>query len=131
VDGKFVRQTGGRGQYGHVVINLTPQEPGVGYEFDDMIKGGAIPREYISSVDKGIQEALESGIIAGYPVVDVKVELIDGSYHDVDSSEMAFKVAGSMAIKNGLKKASPQLLEPVMDVEVVTPEDFMGDVMGD
>jgi elongation factor G len=131
VDGKFVRQTGGRGQYGHVVINLTPQEPGVGYEFDDQIKGGAIPREYISSVDKGIKEALESGIIAGYPVVDVKVELIDGSYHDVDSSEMAFKIAGSMAIKNGLKKASPQLLEPVMDVEVVTPEEFMGDVIGD
>jgi len=131
VEGKFVRQTGGRGQYGHVVINVVPQEPGAGYEFDNKIVGGVVPREYIPAVDKGIQEALESGILAGYPVVDIKVELIDGSYHDVDSSEMAFKVAGSMAIKDGLRRAKPQLLEPVMAVEVVTPEEFMGDVMGD
>jgi len=131
VDMKFARQTGGRGQYGHVVINVVPQQPGVGYEFDSRIVGGSIPREYIPAVDKGIQEALESGILAGYPVVDVKVELVDGSYHEVDSSEMAFKVAGSMAIKEGLRKASPKLLEPMMAVEVVTPEEFMGDVMGD
>jgi elongation factor G len=131
VDMKFARQTGGRGQYGHVVINVVPQQPGVGYEFDSKIVGGSIPREYIPAVDKGIQEALESGILAGYPVVDVKVELVDGSYHEVDSSEMAFKVAGSMAIKEGLRKASPKLLEPMMAVEVVTPEEFMGDVMGD
>jgi len=131
VEGKFVRQTGGRGQYGHVVINVVPQEPGAGYEFDNKIVGGVVPREYIPAVDKGIQEALESGILAGYPVVDIKVELIDGSYHDVDSSEMAFKIAGSMAIKDGLRRAKPQLLEPVMAVEVVTPEEFMGDVMGD
>jgi elongation factor G len=131
VEGKFVRQTGGRGQFGHVIINVIPQKPGEGYEFDNKIVGGAVPKEYIGSVDKGIQEALESGILAGYPVVDVKVELVDGSYHDVDSSEMAFKVAGSMAIKEGLRKAKPQLLEPMMAVEVVTPEEFMGDVMGD
>jgi elongation factor G len=131
VDMKFARQTGGRGQYGHVVINVVPQKPGDGYEFDNKIVGGAIPREFIPAVDKGIQEALESGVLAGYPVVDVKVELVDGSYHEVDSSEMAFKVAGSMAIKEGLRKSSPKLLEPMMAVEVVTPEDFMGDVMGD
>jgi elongation factor G len=131
VDMKFARQTGGRGQYGHVVINVVPQKPGDGYEFDNKIVGGAIPREFIPAVDKGIQEALQSGVLAGYPVVDVKVELVDGSYHEVDSSEMAFKVAGSMAIKEGLRKASPKLLEPMMAVEVVTPEDFMGDVMGD
>ncbi len=131
VDVKFARQTGGRGQYGHVVINVVPQEAGVGYEFDSKIVGGSIPKEYVPSVDKGIQEALESGVLAGYPVVDVKVELVDGSYHEVDSSEMAFKVAGSMAIKEGLRKANPRLLEPMMAVEVVTPEDFMGDVMGD
>ncbi len=128
---KFVRQTGGRGQYGHVVINVTPQEPGAGYVFENKIVGGVIPREYIPAVDKGIQEALTSGVMAGYPVVDLKIELVDGSYHEVDSSEMAFKIAGSMAIKDALRKSSPVLLEPVMDVEVTTPEEFMGDVMGD
>ncbi|MDZ4179117.1 MAG: elongation factor G, partial [Coriobacteriia bacterium] len=131
VDMKFARQTGGRGQYGHVVINVVPQAPGDGYVFESKIVGGAIPKEYIPAVDKGIQEAIGSGVLAGYPVVDVKVELVDGSYHDVDSSEMAFKIAGSMAIKEGLRKASPKLLEPMMAVEVVTPEDFMGDVIGD
>ncbi len=131
VDMKFSRQTGGRGQYGHVVINVLPQEPGAGYEFESKIVGGAIPKEYIPSVDKGIQEALGSGVLAGYPVVDVKVELIDGSYHEVDSSEMAFKIAGSMAIKEGLRKAGSVLLEPMMAVEVNTPEEFMGDVIGD
>ena len=131
IEGKFVRQTGGRGQFGHAVINLEPTEPGEGYEFLDKIVGGKIPREYISSVDLGIQEAMESGILAGYPVVDVRVYLVDGSYHDVDSSEMAFKVAGSMAFKNAMQRAKPKLLEPVMDVEVVTPEDYLGDVMGD
>ncbi len=129
IQGKFVRQTGGRGQYGDAVINAEPIE-GLGYEFVDKIVGGAIPKEYIPAVDLGIQEALESGILAGYPVVDVRVELVDGSYHDVDSSEAAFKVAGSMAIKEALKRAKPKLLEPVMAVEVVTPEDFLGDVMG-
>jgi len=131
VEGKFVRQTGGRGQYGHAVINMEPAEPGEGYEFLDKIVGGKIPREYISSVDLGIQEAMESGILAGYPVVDIRVYLVDGSYHDVDSSEMAFKVAGSMAFKNAMQRAKPKLLEPVMAVEVVTPEDYLGDVMGD
>ncbi|MEK6274133.1 MAG: elongation factor G [Actinomycetota bacterium] len=131
VEGKFVRQTGGRGQYGHAVINLEPAEPGEGYEFLDKIVGGKIPREYISSVDLGIQEAMESGILAGYPVVDIRVYLVDGSYHDVDSSEIAFKVAGSMAFKNAMQRAKPKLLEPVMAVEVVTPEDYLGDVMGD
>jgi elongation factor G len=131
VDMKFARQTGGRGQYGHVVINVVPQEPGDGYQFVSKIVGGAIPKEYVPSVDKGIQEALDSGVLAGYPVVDVKVELVDGSYHEVDSSEMAFKIAGSMAIKEGLRKAAPVILEPMMAVEVNTPEDFMGDVIGD
>jgi elongation factor G len=131
VQGKFVRQTGGRGQYGHVVINLEPAEPGEGYEFLDKITGGKIPREYIGPVDVGIQEAMESGILAGYPVVDVRVYLVDGSYHDVDSSEIAFKVAGSMAFKSAMQRAKPKLLEPVMAVEVVTPEDYLGDVMGD
>jgi elongation factor G len=130
-EGKFVRQSGGRGQYGHVKIRLTPLQPGNGYEFENAIVGGVVPREYISSVDKGIQESMESGVIAGYPVVDVKVTLFDGSYHEVDSSEMAFKVAGSMALKNATKAANPVLLEPLMNVEVVTPEDYMGDVMGD
>jgi len=129
--GRFVRQTGGRGQYGHAVINLEPSEPGEGYEFLDKIVGGKIPREYIPAVDLGIQQAMESGILAGYPIVDVRVELIDGSYHDVDSSEMAFKVAGSMAFKEAVKRAKPKLLEPVMAVEVVTPEEYLGDVMGD
>ena len=131
VDMKFARQSGGRGQYGHVVINVVPQQPGDGYSFDNKCVGGSIPKEFIGSVDKGIQESLGSGVLAGYPVVDIKVELIDGSYHEVDSSEMAFKIAGSMAIKEGLRKASPVLLEPMMAVEVVTPEDFMGDVIGD
>ena len=131
VEGKFVRQSGGRGQYGHVVINIEPMEPGGGFVFEDRVKGGVIPREFISSVEQGIKEALDSGVLAGYPVIDLKVELIDGSYHDVDSSEMAFKIAGSMAIKNGVKKSAPVLLEPVMDVEVVTPSDYMGDIIGD
>jgi elongation factor G len=130
VQGKFVRQTGGSGQYGDVVINVSPN-PGEGFEFDSKIKGGAIPTEFIPSIQKGIVEALASGIKAGYPMVDVKVELIDGSYHDVDSSEMAFKIAGSMAIQEGAKRAKPVLLEPVMQVEVVTPEEFLGDVIGD
>ncbi|MGW8268540.1 MAG: elongation factor G, partial [Longimicrobiales bacterium] len=131
VEGKFVRQTGGRGQYGHVVINIGPTEPGIGFLFEDKIVGGAIPREYISSVEQGIKEALTNGVLAGFPVIDVKVELIDGSYHDVDSSEMAFKIAGSMALKEGVRKSKPILLEPVMDVEVVTPSDYMGDLIGD
>jgi elongation factor G len=131
IEGKFVRQTGGRGQFGHVVINMEPADPGDGYEFMDKIVGGKVPREYIPSVDLGIQEAMESGILAGYPVVDLRVELVDGSYHDVDSSEMAFKVAGSMAFKSAMQRAKPKLLEPVMDVEVVTPEEYLGDVMGD
>ena len=130
-EGKFVRQSGGRGQYGHVWIRLEPREAGEGYEFVNAIVGGVVPREYIGAVDKGIQEQLQNGVIAGYPVVDVKVTLYDGSYHDVDSNEMAFKIAGSMAVKEGARKASPVLLEPMMDVEVVTPEDYMGDVMGD
>jgi elongation factor G len=130
VDGKFVRQTGGRGQYGHAVINLEPTPPGEGYEFVDKIVGGKIPKEYIPSIDLGIQEAMDSGVLAGYPVVDVKVELVEGSYHDVDSSEMAFKIAGSMAFKEAMKRAKPKLLEPMMAVEVVTPEDYLGDVMG-
>ena len=131
VEGRFVRQTGGRGQYGHAVINMEPTGPGDGYEFVDKIVGGKIPREYISSVDMGIQEAMESGVLAGYPVVDIRVELVDGSYHDVDSSEMAFKIAGSMAFKNAMQRAKPKLLEPIMAVEVVTPEEYLGDVMGD
>ena len=131
VEGKFVRQTGGRGQYGHVVINIAPADAGAGFVFEDKIVGGVIPREYISSVEAGMREALDNGVLAGYPVIDVKVELVDGSYHDVDSNEMAFKIAGSMAIKEGVRRASPVLLEPVMDVEVVTPEDYMGDIIGD
>ncbi len=130
-EGKFVRQSGGRGQYGHVKIKIEPQEPGAGYEFVNEIVGGVIPKEYIPSVDKGIQEQMENGVIAGYPVVDVKVTLFDGSFHEVDSSEMAFKIAGSMAFKEGAKKADPVVLEPIMKVEVVTPEDYMGDVVGD
>ncbi len=129
-EGKFVRQSGGRGQYGHAVIKLEKNEEGKGYEFVNAIVGGVVPKEYIPSIDKGIQEALQSGVIAGYPVVDVKVTLFDGSYHEVDSSEAAFKIAGSMAIKDALKKSDPVLLEPVMSVEVETPEQYMGDVMG-
>jgi elongation factor G len=131
VEERYVRQTGGRGQYGHVVIDVAPTGPGGGYEFIDKITGGVIPKEYIPAVDAGIQEALTSGILAGYPTVDVRVTLTYGSYHDVDSSEMAFKIAGSMAVKKGLRMADPVLLEPVMAVEVVTPEDYMGDVIGD
>ncbi len=131
VEGKFVRQSGGRGQYGHVVINIAPSGPGQGFVFEDKIVGGVIPREYIGPVEQGIKEAMENGVLAGYPMVDVKVELIDGSYHEVDSSEMAFKIAGSMALKEGARRAGPVLLEPIMDVEVVTPGDYMGDVMGD
>src|SRR6185503_18356797 len=130
IQGKFVRQTGGSGQYGDAVINLYPQEPGAGYVFEDKIVGGKIPKEYIPAVNAGIVEAMGSGILAGYPVVDVRVELIDGSYHDVDSSERAFKIAGSMAFKEALKRAKPKLLEPVMAVEVTTPEDYLGDVIG-
>jgi len=130
VQGRFVRQTGGSGQYGDAVINLHPQEPGAGYEFVDKIVGGKIPKEYIPAVNAGIQEAMGSGILAGYPVVDVKVELVDGSYHDVDSSERAFKIAGSMAFKEAMKRAKPRLLEPTMAVEVTTPEEYVGDVMG-
>ena len=131
VEGKFVRQTGGRGQYGHVVINLEPTESGHGFIFEDKIVGGAVPREYIGPVERGIKEALENGVLAGYPVVDVKVELVDGSSHEVDSSEMAFKIAGSIAFKEAAGRARPVLLEPIMDVEVVTPADYMGDVIGD
>jgi elongation factor G len=131
VETRYVRQTGGRGQYGHAVISLGPNKPGSGYEFANKIVGGVIPREYISSVDQGIQEAMSAGVLAGYPVVDISVELTYGSYHDVDSSEMAFKIAGSMAFKNAMQKAGPVLLEPVFQVEVTTPEDYMGDVIGD
>ena len=130
-EGKFVRQSGGRGQYGHVWLRLEPKEPGTGYEFVNAIVGGVIPKEYIPAVDKGIQEQLGNGVVAGFPVVDVKVTLFDGSYHDVDSSEMAFKIAGSMGFKEGARRARPVLLEPIMKVEVVTPEEYMGDVMGD
>jgi len=130
-EGKFVKQSGGRGQYGHVKIRLMPLEAGKGYEFDNQVVGGTVPKEYIGAVDKGIQDALQNGVIAGYPVVDVRVELYDGSYHEVDSNEMAFKVAGSMAFKNAANIANPVLLEPMMKVEVVTPEEYMGDVMGD
>ena len=130
-EGKFVRQSGGRGQYGHVWLRLEPQEPGAGYEFVNAIVGGVVPREYVPAVDKGVQEQMEKGVLAGYPVVDVKVTIFDGSYHEVDSSEMAFKIAGSMGFKEGALKAGAVLLEPIMKVEVVTPEDYMGDVMGD
>ena len=130
-EGKFVRQSGGKGQYGHVYLNIEPRDSGAGYEFVDAIVGGAVPKEYISSVDRGIQEQLQNGVVAGFQVVDVKVTLFDGSYHDVDSSEMAFKIAASIAFRDGTQKANPILLEPIMSVEVVTPEDYMGDVMGD
>jgi elongation factor G len=131
VEGKFIRQSGGKGQYGHVVINVMPGEVGHGFVFEDKIVGGVVPREYIGPVEQGIKEALENGILAGYPMVDVKVELVYGSYHDVDSSEMAFKIAGSMAVKDGTARAHPVLLEPMMKVEVVSPEQYMGDVLGD
>jgi elongation factor G len=131
VEGKFIRQSGGKGQYGHVVIHLEPAEAGAGFLFEDKIVGGVIPREFIKPVEAGIREALESGVLAGYPMVDVKATLVFGSYHDVDSSEMAFKIAGSMAVKEAARMAQAVLLEPVMEVEVVTPSDFLGDVIGD
>jgi elongation factor G len=131
VEGKFIRQSGGRGQYGHVVIHLEPGKTGTGFVFEDNIVGGSIPREYINPIEQGVKEALENGVLAGYPMVDVKVELVDGSFHDVDSSEMAFKIAGSMAVKEAARQAHPVLLEPIMDVEVVTPSDYMGEVIGD
>jgi len=130
-EGKFVRQSGGKGQFGHVWLEISPNEQGKGYEFENAIVGGVVPKEYIPAVDKGIQEAVANGIMAGYPIVDVKVRLVDGSYHEVDSSEMAFKIAGSMGFKEGFNRASPVLLEPIMKVEIVTPEDYLGDVMGD
>jgi elongation factor G len=130
-DGKFVRQSGGKGQYGHVVLEIEPQERGAGYIFENATVGGSVPKEYVPAVDKGIREAMQNGILAGFPIVDVKVRLVDGSYHEVDSNEMAFKIAGSMGFKEGFQKANPVLLEPIMKVEVVTPEDYMGDVMGD
>ena len=130
-EGRFIRQSGGRGQFGHVWIDVEPNEPGKGYEFVNDIVGGTIPKEYISPVSAGIVEAMKNGVLAGYPVEDIKVRLFDGSFHEVDSSEMAFKIAGSMAFKEAARKASPVILEPVMDVEVVTPEDYMGDVIGD
>jgi elongation factor G len=131
IEERYVRQTGGRGQYGHVVIDLQPTGPGGGYEFVDKITGGVIPKEYIPAVDAGIQDAMNSGVLAGYPVVDLRVTLVYGSYHDVDSSEMAFRIAGSMAFKKAVRAARPALLEPIMQVEVVTPEDYLGDVIGD
>ena len=131
IEGKFVRQSGGKGQYGHVWLRLSQNEAGKGFEFINAIKGGVIPSEYIKPVSQGIQEAMNNGVLAGYPVVDIKAELYDGSYHDVDSNEMAFKIAGSMALQAGVKAASPVLMEPVMKVVVVTPEEFMGDVIGD
>jgi elongation factor G len=131
VEGKYIRQSGGRGQYGHVWLELTPQEPGAGFEFENAIVGGAVPREYIAPVEQGVKEAMQNGVLAGYPVVDLKAKIYDGSYHEVDSSEMAFKIAGSMALQDGVRRAEPVLLEPIMKVEVVTPEEFMGDVIGD
>jgi elongation factor G len=130
-EGKFVKQSGGRGQFGHVWLKIEPNEPGAGYTFVDAIKGGVVPREYIPAVDKGLQDAIGSGVLAGFPVVDIKFTLFDGSYHDVDSNENAFRMAASMAFKEGMKKASPTLLEPMMAVVVETPEDYMGNVMGD
>ena len=130
-EGRYIKQTGGRGQYGHAKIRLIPRKPGEGYEFDNKIVGGTIPKEFIKPIDQGIQEALTTGVLAGYPIDDVKIELYDGSYHDVDSNEMAFKIAGSMAFKDAASKANPVLLEPVMRVEVTVPEEYMGDVIGD
>jgi elongation factor G len=131
IEHRYVRQTGGRGQYGHVVLNLEPTGPGGGYEFIDKITGGVIPKEYIPAVDAGIQDAMQSGVLAGFPVVDLRATLVYGSYHDVDSSEMAFKIAASMCFKEACRRAGPVLLEPIMAVEVVTPEDYLGDVIGD
>jgi elongation factor G len=131
VEGKFVRQSGGKGQYGHVWLELEPKEPGSGYEFVNKIVGGSVPREYIAPTQAGIEEAMKNGVLGGYQVLDLKVTLFDGSYHEVDSSEMAFKIAGSMAFKDGMRKADPVLLEPIMKVEITVPEEYMGDVMGD
>lgn len=131
VEGKFVRQSGGRGQYGHVWIEFSPNEQGKGFEFENAIVGGVVPREYIPAVQAGLEDAMKNGVIAGYPLVDIKAKLFDGSYHDVDSSEMAFKVAASLALKNAAKKCNPVLLEPIMRVEVVIPEEYLGDIMGD
>jgi elongation factor G len=131
VEGKFIRQSGGKGQYGHCVINMEPSETGAGFVFEDKIVGGVIPREFIGPIEQGIKESMENGVMAGYPVVDIKAELLYGSYHDVDSSEMAFKIAGSMAFKEAAKRAGPVLLEPIMNVEVVCPADYMGDILGD
>jgi elongation factor G len=130
-EGRFIRQSGGRGQFGHVFLRIEPLPPGSGYEFENGIVGGVVPKEYIPAVDKGVREQMANGVLAGYPVVDIKVTIFDGSYHDVDSSEMAFKIAGSMAFKEGFARAKPVLLEPIMKVEVVTPEQFMGDINGD
>ena len=130
-EGKFVKQSGGKGQYGHVNLRIEPNEQGKGYEFVDAIKGGAVPREFIPAVDKGLKETIKAGVLAGYPIEDVKVTLYDGSYHDVDSNENAFKMAASFAFKDGCRKADPVLLEPMMSVEVETPEEYMGDIMGD
>ncbi|HOO61694.1 MAG TPA: elongation factor G, partial [Bacillota bacterium] len=129
-EGRFVRQSGGHGQYGHCILDLEPREPGAGYEFVNATVGGSIPKEFIGPIDAGIREAMQSGVLGGYPVVDVKVTVVDGSYHDVDSSEMAFKIAGSMGFKEGMKKADPVLLEPIMRVDIEVPDDYMGDVMG-
>ena len=131
VEGKFVRQSGGRGQYGHVWVEFSPNEVGAGFEFIDNIVGGFVPREYISSVEAGIRDSLGNGVIAGYPLIDIKARLYDGSYHDVDSNEMAFKIAGSMALKNAASKVNPVILEPMMKVDVIIPEEYMGDIMGD
>lgn len=131
VEGKFVRQSGGRGQYGHVWVEFSPNEEGAGFEFIDNIVGGTVPREYIGSVEEGIRDALDNGVIAGYPLIDIKARLYDGSYHDVDSNEMAFKIAGSMALKNAASKVNPALLEPMMKVEIQIPEEYLGDIMGD
>ena len=131
VEGKYIKQSGGRGQYGHVWLRLEPQERGTGYVFENKVVGGSVPREFVGAVDKGVKEAIAGGILAGYEVIDIKVTIFDGSYHDVDSNEMAFKIAGSMAVKEGIPKAGGQLLEPVMKVEIEAPEEFTGDVIGD
>ena len=130
-EGKYIRQSGGRGQYGHVVFEMEPLPDGKGYEFEDRIVGGVVPKEYVAAVQKGLEEAIQSGVLGGYPVIGIKIALVDGSYHDVDSSEMAFKIAASMGFKEAMKKAAPVLMEPIMSVEVVTPEDYVGDVIGD
>nr|MCR4819276.1 elongation factor G [Fretibacterium sp.] len=130
-EGKYIRQSGGRGQYGHVVFEMEPLPDGKGFEFEDKIVGGVVPKEYVAAVQKGLEEAIQSGILGGYPVIGIKVALVDGSYHEVDSSEMAFKIAASMGFKEAMKKAGPVLMEPIMAVEVVTPEDYVGDVIGD